>query len=59
MPIRSPKGDLGPLGDFLVKFGPLLYQKSPFQSPVEHNMVKLMSFGVYKKNIFRHVYAEK
>ena len=32
MPIRSPKGDLGPLGDFLVKIGPLLvpfYTKSP------------------------------
>ena len=35
MPIRSPKGDLGPLGDFLVKIGPLLvpfYTKSPFSS---------------------------
>ena len=32
MPIRSPIGDLGPLGDFLVKIGPLLvpfYTKSP------------------------------
>ena len=39
LPIRSPKGDLGPLGDFLVKIGPPidwypLHQKSPFQSPV-------------------------
>ena len=25
MPIRSPIGDLGPLGDFLVKIGPLLH----------------------------------
>ena len=35
MPIRSPKGDLGPLGDFLVKIGPLLvpfYTKSPLSS---------------------------
>ena len=32
MPIRSPIGDLGPLGDFLVKIGPPLvpyYTKSP------------------------------
>ena len=25
MPIRSPIGDLGPLGDFLVKINPLLH----------------------------------
>ena len=35
MPIRSPKGDLGPLGDFSVKIGPLLvpfFTKSPLSS---------------------------
>ena len=43
MPIRFPKGDLGPRGDFLVKIGPLWHQKSPYQICERKKIPKLMS----------------
>ena len=53
MPIRFPIGDLGPLGDFLVKCGPLLvpfYIKSPLSWFVNiKKILKSMGFAfVYK-----------
>ena len=61
MPIRSPKGDLGPLGDFWVKIGPLLvpfYTKSPFPS-LQYSIIWLNWWGfVFFLEIFRQIYAE-
>ena len=58
MPIRSPIGDLGPLGDFLVKIGPLLYKKSPFQTCECKKVIKLIG-SVFVYELIDQINIEK
>ena len=62
MPIRSPKGDLGPLGDFSVKIGPLLvpfYTKSPLSSRLNSIIWLNWWVLVFFLDIFIQIHAEK